>query len=80
MDLSLSFLPPIAAGHNHTIHILETQQQQKKQQLTLHDISFGDVFLCSGQSNMQMSLNSVFNGTKDMGGRTNQSQFDRDKR
>ena len=31
--------------------------------IVLHDVLFGDVWICSGQSNMQMTVSSIFNAT-----------------
>ncbi|XP_027801292.1 sialate O-acetylesterase isoform X1 [Marmota flaviventris] len=34
--------------------------------LKVHDILFGDVWLCSGQSNMQMTVLQIFNATREL--------------
>lgn len=34
-----------------------------KKSISLRDILFGDVWLCSGQSNMEMSVQKIFNGS-----------------
>ncbi|XP_012607932.1 sialate O-acetylesterase [Microcebus murinus] len=34
--------------------------------LRIHDVLFGDVWLCSGQSNMQMTVLQIFNATKEL--------------
>uniref|UniRef100_A0A8C6R1K0 Sialate O-acetylesterase n=1 Tax=Nannospalax galili TaxID=1026970 RepID=A0A8C6R1K0_NANGA len=34
--------------------------------LRIHDVLFGDVWLCSGQSNMQMTVLQVFNATQEL--------------
>jgi sialate O-acetylesterase len=34
--------------------------------ITIHDVLFGDVWICSGQSNMQMTVNEIFNGTEEI--------------
>ena len=34
--------------------------------ITLHDILFGDVWLCSGQSNMQLTVSMIFNATEEI--------------
>ncbi len=41
-------LPPFTAGGPHTLHI-----EGSSEQITLTDILVGDVWLCSGQSNME---------------------------
>lgn len=34
--------------------------------ITLNDVLFGDVWICSGQSNMQMSVIDIFNATEEI--------------
>ncbi|XP_026892609.2 sialate O-acetylesterase isoform X1 [Acinonyx jubatus] len=34
--------------------------------LRVHDVLFGDVWLCSGQSNMQMTVSQIFNATREL--------------
>ncbi|XP_008519310.2 sialate O-acetylesterase [Equus przewalskii] len=34
--------------------------------LRVHDVLFGDVWLCSGQSNMQMTVSQIFNATSEL--------------
>jgi sialate O-acetylesterase len=34
--------------------------------ITIHDVLFGDVWICSGQSNMQMTVSQIFNATKEI--------------
>ena len=34
--------------------------------ITLHDVLFGDVWICSGQSNMQMAVTDIFNSTEEI--------------
>nr|XP_017534975.2 sialate O-acetylesterase isoform X1 [Manis javanica] len=34
--------------------------------LRVHDVLFGDVWLCSGQSNMQMTVLQIFNATREL--------------
>jgi sialate O-acetylesterase len=34
--------------------------------ITLHDVLFGDVWICSGQSNMQMAVSNIFNATEEI--------------
>jgi sialate O-acetylesterase len=48
--------PPQPAGAGHAIEITDGVTK-----IVLQDIAFGDVYLCSGQSNMEMSVSAVFN-------------------
>lgn len=48
-------LPPQPAGSGHQITVTDGSST-----LTLEDIAFGDVYLCSGQSNMEMSVQGAF--------------------
>ena len=54
-------LPPQKAGTGHKILITDGRTN-----ITLDDIAFGDVYLCSGQSNMQFSVNDAFNSTAEI--------------
>ena len=56
-------LPPQSAGMNHVIELSDSSDDDS---VVLNDIAFGDVFLCSGQSNMEMSMNAAFNGTAEV--------------
>jgi sialate O-acetylesterase len=53
-----AWLPPMKAGGPYTMHISASNK------ITLKDILIGDVWICSGQSNMvhQMELHSVLYG------------------
>ena len=48
-------LPPQPAGSGHQITVTDGSST-----LTLEDIAFGDVYLCSGQSNMEVSVQGAF--------------------
>jgi sialate O-acetylesterase len=54
-------LPPQPASSGHTITISDG-----KSRIQLDDIAFGDVYLCSGQSNMQMSVQDAKNSTSEI--------------
>ncbi|XP_071113687.1 sialate O-acetylesterase-like isoform X1 [Haliotis cracherodii] len=54
-------LPETAPGGPHTL-TAETSQEK----ITLSDVMFGDVWICSGQSNMQFTLNMAFNASDEM--------------
>jgi sialate O-acetylesterase len=34
--------------------------------ITLHDVLFGDVWICSGQSNMQLTVSLIYNATEEI--------------
>lgn len=36
------------------------------EKVSLEDVLFGDVFLCSGQSNMEYTVNNVINGAEEV--------------
>ena len=57
-DWSLA-LPAQPASHGRTITV-----QGDGAALTLSDVAFGDVYLCSGQSNMQANLNFSWGGAE----------------
>ncbi|VEU37517.1 unnamed protein product [Pseudo-nitzschia multistriata] len=54
-------LPPQPAGSDHKILIADGETS-----ITLQDVAFGDVYLCSGQSNMELSLPAVFNASAEI--------------
>ena len=54
-------LPPQPASTGRTIEISSGNES-----LTLEDIVFGDVYLCSGQSNMEFSTNMAFNASAEI--------------
>uniref|UniRef100_A0A8D0BS21 Sialic acid acetylesterase n=1 Tax=Salvator merianae TaxID=96440 RepID=A0A8D0BS21_SALMN len=58
-------LSPMAQGGPYNIEI---QQAYKKgiSNVTLKDVYFGDVWLCSGQSNMEMTVSQIFNATEEL--------------
>ena len=51
-------LPPQPAGVGHSIEISDGDTT-----IQLVDIAFGDVYLCSGQSNMEFTVESAFNSS-----------------
>lgn len=54
-------LPPHPAGGPHTIDISASTEKA-----TLTDIFFGDVYVCGGQSNMQMTVSEAFNASQEI--------------
>uniref|UniRef100_A0A6B2L341 Sialate O-acetylesterase domain-containing protein n=1 Tax=Arcella intermedia TaxID=1963864 RepID=A0A6B2L341_9EUKA len=57
-----SYLPATPAGGPYTIKISSSAGQSA----LLEDVLFGDVYVCGGQSNMQMTVHSVFNATAEI--------------
>ncbi|KAM7051620.1 sialate O-acetylesterase isoform 2-T2 [Molossus nigricans] len=58
-------LDPLKPGGPYEV---VAQQTLGRMNLTLrvHDVLFGDVWLCSGQSNMQMTVSQIFNATSEL--------------
>ncbi|XP_074072525.1 sialate O-acetylesterase isoform X2 [Macrotis lagotis] len=57
-------LDPMKPGgpYNMTAeHIIKKESYSQ----TVHDVLFGDVWLCSGQSNMEMSVSQIFNASEE---------------
>ena len=54
-------LPPQKASTGNQIRISNGMSD-----IYLQDVAFGDVYLCSGQSNMQMSVQDAFNATAEI--------------
>jgi len=61
----LALLPPIAAekGEDGKAVPYTLSAQQMGQELQILDVLFGDVWICSGQSNMAFLLEMAFNGS-----------------
>lgn len=57
-------LTPQPAGTGHTL-VLATNAASSAP-ITLTNIAFGEVYLCSGQSNMQFSVNDAFNASAEI--------------
>jgi sialate O-acetylesterase len=59
-------LDPVSDEGPFDIHVSQPLSNGTVVTITLHDVLFGDVWICSGQSNMQMTLNFTFNGTEEI--------------
>jgi sialate O-acetylesterase len=59
-------LDPVSDEGPFDIHVSQPLANGTLVTITLHDVLFGDVWICSGQSNMQMTLNFTFNGTEEI--------------
>lgn len=56
-------LDPIDISYSINLEFTESNSFKK---LYLKNILFGDIWLCGGQSNMQMTLNDTFNGSQEI--------------
>jgi sialate O-acetylesterase len=48
------------------IHVTQPSANGTLVTITIHDVLFGDVWLCSGQSNMQFTVSMMFNATEEI--------------
>ena len=55
-----AFLPPVAASKD-LVYSLTVRNENSGASVTFTDVLFGDVYLCSGQSNMEMTLPMTLN-------------------
>jgi len=59
-------LDPVSDEGPFDIHVSQPLANGTLVTITIHDILFGDVWICSGQSNMEMTVNSIFNATQEI--------------
>jgi sialate O-acetylesterase len=59
-------LDPVSDEGPFDIHVSQPLPNGTLVTITLHDVLFGDVWICSGQSNMQMSVIDIFNATEEI--------------
>ena len=59
-------LDPVSDEGPFDIHVSQPLSNGTLITITLHDILFGDVWICSGQSNMEMAVIDIFNGTEEI--------------
>ncbi len=45
------------------VNVTHTLANESLETITLNDVLFGDVWICSGQSNMEFSVSQMFNGS-----------------
>ncbi|CAF5002970.1 unnamed protein product [Rotaria sp. Silwood1] len=57
---------PISDEGPYDIHVTQKLANGSLFTISLHDVLFGDVWICSGQSNMQMAVTDIFNATKEI--------------
>ena len=59
-------LEPVADEGPFDIHVTQPLTNGTLVTVTLRDVLFGDVWVCSGQSNMQMAVSDIFNATDEI--------------
>jgi sialate O-acetylesterase len=59
-------LDPVSDEGPFDIHVSQPLSNGTLVTITLHDVLFGDVWICSGQSNMQFTVSMMFNGTEEI--------------
>jgi sialate O-acetylesterase len=56
-------LDPVSDEGPFDIHVSQPLANGTLVTITLHDVLFGDVWICSGQSNMQLTVSMIYNAT-----------------
>jgi sialate O-acetylesterase len=59
-------LDPVSDEGPFDIHVSQPLTNGTLVTITIHDILFGDVWICSGQSNMQLTVSLIYNGTEEI--------------
>jgi len=59
-------LDPVSEEGPFDIHVSQPLANGTLVTITLHDVLFGDVWICSGQSNMELTVNMIYNGTEEI--------------
>jgi sialate O-acetylesterase len=59
-------LDPVSDEGPFDIHVSQPLANGTLVTITLHDVLFGDVWLCSGQSNMQLTMSMIYNATEEI--------------
>jgi sialate O-acetylesterase len=59
-------LDPVSDEGPFDIHVSQPLANGTLVTITIHDVLFGDVWICSGQSNMQLTVNMIYNGTEEI--------------
>ena len=58
-------LDPVSEEGPYDVHVTQPSPSGNIT-ITLHDVLFGDVWICSGQSNMQFTVSLMFNGSQEI--------------
>ncbi|CAF4805929.1 unnamed protein product, partial [Rotaria sp. Silwood2] len=64
-------LDPVSDEGPYDIHVIQPLANGTLYTITLHDVLFGDVWICSGQSNMQMAVIDIFNAIEEINNASN---------
>ncbi|CAF2590172.1 unnamed protein product [Rotaria sp. Silwood2] len=64
-------LDPFSEEGPYDIQVTQPLANGTLYTITLHDVLFGDVWICSGQSNMQMAVIDIFNATEEINNASN---------
>jgi sialate O-acetylesterase len=59
-------LDPVSDEGPFDIHVSQPLANGTLVTITLHDVLFGDVWICSGQSNMQLTVSLIYNATEEI--------------
>jgi sialate O-acetylesterase len=59
-------LDPVSDEGPFDIHVSQPLANGTLVTITIHDILFGDVWICSGQSNMELTVSMIYNGTEEI--------------
>ena len=59
-------LDPVSDEGPFDIHVQQPLANGTLVTITIHDVLFGDVWVCSGQSNMQFTVNMMFNASEEI--------------
>jgi sialate O-acetylesterase len=59
-------LDPVSDEGPFDIHVSQPLANGTLMTITIHDVLFGDVWICSGQSNMQLTVGMIYNGTEEI--------------
>ncbi len=59
-------LDPVTEEGPFDIHVSQPLTNGTLVTITIHDVLFGDVWICSGQSNMVLTVSLIYNGTEEI--------------
>jgi len=59
-------LDPVSDEGPFDIHVSQPLANGTLVTITIHDVLFGDVWICSGQSNMQLTVGMIYNGSEEI--------------